>query len=79
MKVRAKNVAIKPHYWHYGVRWPHGEVVEHDLADVDYASIQTNARFVVESVPDVAQIDDGFRDDETPVEKRGPGRPKKVK
>ena len=48
MMVRAKNVAIDPVYWHYGVKWPFGVVMEYDLADAEYAAIHVDPRFSVE-------------------------------
>ncbi len=48
MKVRAKNIAIDPVYWHYGVKWPFGMVMEYDLADGDCVAIASDPRFEVE-------------------------------
>lgn len=74
MKVRAKNIAINPVYWHYGVKWPIGVVMEYDLPHADCAAIQADPRLEVEIASGVELVSS---DDVTPIEK--PVRLKKGK
>ena len=57
MKVRAKNIAINPVYWHYGVKWPIGVIQEHDLPELDCAAIAADPRFEVEKPSDIKPDD----------------------
>lgn len=75
MKVRGTNTKVDPVYWAHLRKWPFNVPVEYDVSETEYADIAADERIQVEPV--AVLVEAASVDDETPLEKRGPGRPRK--
>lgn len=83
MKIRAKNTKVNPVYWAHLRKWPFGIVMDYDVTDQELAEIKADDRIaILEECGDVdvnrVLVADGVVEDES-AEKRGPGRPRKVR